>query len=354
MLTKDEKFRVFRSMLVQILERRKKPLPPRALFLPLITKSSWTPLLEIDYNLHKSNSTYFSDLDVSRAQIMMCLLRTGIERLLKGEEVAMVEETRRSGSVARYGVEQHAELAARGGGKFLIALGGISCHFKKEIKAYSGYEIWTRVLSWDRKWIYLVSHIVKRGMAKPEEYVLQPRKWRGNGPEIRKKGESEEARAKRKEEWKKGLYATSIAKYVVKRGRITVPPELVLERSKLLPPRPPERQDDPISEPTLDGCESADQSMISINAAKSIRDSIEASAVLVNGTKTPSDDSTTSTTSKGDGAPTDNDHWDWDACEKKRLEGLKFAEMFAGLDGLHDEFDGGIDEALGTYNDLFW
>ena len=337
-------------MFVQLLERRNASLPPRALFLPLITKASWTPLLELDYNLHKSNSTYFSDLDVSRAQLVMCLLRTGIERLVKGEEASMAEETRRSGSAARYGMAQHAEEAMRGGGRFLVALGGISCHFKKEIKAYSGYEIWTRVLSWDRKWIYLVSHIVRKGLATPQEYVLQPGRWQGKGLEIRKK-ESEiddETRARRKEEWKSGIYATSVAKYVVKRGRLTVPPELVLERSKLLPPRPKERMDDPISKPTLEGHTSADQSTISVDAAKSVHDSIGGSVVMTNGTKTPTSDSATNTTTTGEG------DWNWHACEKKRLEGLKFAELFAGLDGLHDEFDGGVDGALGAYVDLFW
>ncbi|KAL9097681.1 MAG: hypothetical protein Q9165_000007 [Trypethelium subeluteriae] len=340
-------------MLIQLIERR-RPFPPRALFLPLITKSAWTPLLELDYNLHKSNSTYFADLDVARAQLMLCLFRTGIERLIKGEETVMVEETRLSGSVARYGVENHAQEALKGGGKFLIALGGISCHFKKEIKAYSGYEIWTRVLSWDRKWIYLVSHIVKRGLAKPEEYVLQTGRWRGRSAEIRSdkdKEISEEARTKRKEEWKRGIYATSVAKYVVKRGRITIPPELVLERSRLLPPRPPERKEDPISKPTLEGDASADQSMISVEAAQAIQDEIERSAVLVNGVKTAG-------TSGANATPvniiSNEDSWDWDACEKKRLEGLKFAEMFAGLDALHDDFDGGVDGVLGSYVDLLW
>ncbi|KAL9081407.1 MAG: hypothetical protein Q9157_000126 [Trypethelium eluteriae] len=341
-------------MLVQLIERQRRPFPPRALFLPLITKSAWTPLLELDYNLHKSNSTYFADLDVARAQLMLCLLRTGIQRLMKGEESTMVEETRRSGSVARYGVENHAQEALKGGGKFLIALGGISCHFKKEIKAYSGYEIWTRVLSWDRKWIYLVSHIVKRGLAKPEEYVLQTGRWGGRSTELRgnkEKETSEEARARRKEEWKSGIYATSVAKYVVKRGRITIPPELVLERSKLLPPRPPERKEDPISKPMLEGDENADQSMISVEAAQSMQDTSKKSAVLVNGAET-SDMSSANATC--DSTTSDEDGWDWEACEKKRLEGLKFAEMFAGLDALHDEFDGGVDGVLGSYVDLFW
>ena len=344
-------------MIVQLFERRKTPFPPRALFLPLITKASWTPFLELDYNLHKSNSTYFSDLDVSRAQLMMSLLRTGIERLVRGEESTMVEETRRSGSAARYGMEQHAQEAARGGGKFLIALGGISCHFKKEVKAYSGYEIWTRVLSWDRKWIYLVSHIMKRGLVKPTEYVLQPRKWRGKSPEIIRKEESEvteEVKSKRKEQWKKGIYATSVAKYVVKRGRLTIPPELVLERSKLLPPRPSERKEHGISQPTLDGDASTNQSMISIDAPTSMHDDVEASAVMVDGVETSSSEGVAGSASPYDKPLDREDNWNWDACEKKRVQGLRFAEMFAGLDGLHDEFDGGADGALGAYVDLFW
>lgn len=48
---------------------------------------SRSPLLETDYNLHKSNSTYFSDLDESRTVLMTRLLtpnsKEGVKNLEK-------------------------------------------------------------------------------------------------------------------------------------------------------------------------------------------------------------------------------------------------------------------------------
>jgi hypothetical protein len=46
-------------------------------FQPLITRTH-TLLLEIDYYMHKSNSTYYSDLDVSRTHLLLALLQQGL------------------------------------------------------------------------------------------------------------------------------------------------------------------------------------------------------------------------------------------------------------------------------------
>ncbi|KAI9703940.1 MAG: hypothetical protein M1820_005722 [Bogoriella megaspora] len=345
-------FRVWRSMIMQLFERRKTVLQPQDLFLPLITRSAWTPLLEIDYNMHKSNSTYFSDLDVSRAQLMLCLLRTGIERLARGEETQMARETEQSGAAAKYGVTNHVAEARKGGGKYHIALGGVSCHFKKEIAAYSGYEIWTRVLSWDRKWIYLISHIVKRGTVKPSAYVLQSR-WGGSKVNDQGRKFNESERITQKERWKKNIYATSVAKYVVKRGRITIPPELVLERSRLLPRRPQERKEVDISNARLDSESSADQSIISVDTIKSVQDSVDLSSAVDNEEQSNKQPPAATDSNLRSHAEEDK-FWDWEACESKRLTGLKLAEIFGGLDALHDEFDGNADGVLGSYADLFW
>ena len=40
----------------------------------------------MDYNLHKSNSTYFADLDVARAHAVGAVIRTGLARLNSGDE----------------------------------------------------------------------------------------------------------------------------------------------------------------------------------------------------------------------------------------------------------------------------
>lgn len=266
-------FRFFRIMIYQLYFQR-KPLPPPskqprptkqingntpqpkehdtllssagALFLPMLTTSMYTPLLETDYNGHKSNSTYFADLDMARTQLVSCLLRKGI---------------RQSG----VGSDGH-----------IIAMGAVSCHFKREIKPYARFDIWTRVLSWDRKWMYIISHMVRPGAVQPDGWALQP--WKKG---ITGKGKGDDAEQDRGE-WQKAICATSISKYVVKKGRMTVSPEYVLNHSDLLPPAPSdeERRD--------------------------------ATAV-----------------------------WTWDLVEQERKRGLTVAEKFGALDapgGLHDEF----------------
>src|SRR5438045_3403928 len=62
--------RFVRSLFGQLYGRRARRLTPGDLFKPMITVPFRTPLLETDYNLHKSNSTYFSDLDMARTQLV--------------------------------------------------------------------------------------------------------------------------------------------------------------------------------------------------------------------------------------------------------------------------------------------
>ncbi|TKA73815.1 hypothetical protein B0A49_02081 [Cryomyces minteri] len=298
---------------------QRQVLPPRSLFEPLIT-STHTSLGECDYNLHKSNSTYFSDLDISRAQLVSCLIKRGLERLNKGDT---------SGLEGAASQVPKAQGKGKAGESYIVALGGVSCAFKREIKPFQRYEIWTRVLCWDRKWLYLVSHIVRKNTVKPIRYTLQP--WRRSSS--KSPAETEEDVQRERERIKGAILASSIAKYVVKKGRLTIPPELVLLRSELLPPRsapseptpPPSGTDTPITGPLS----SPEEALATLTAN-------------ADGAETPRD-----------GRPADGD-WTWDAMEKERLRGLKLAEMFGALDGLHDEFTGGMDGALGEYADLLW
>ncbi|KAJ0309571.1 hypothetical protein COL516b_002818 [Colletotrichum fioriniae] len=80
--------------------------------------------------MHKSKSTYFTDLDMSRGNISLVLFREPINPF-------------------------------SGPKQFIMILGGAQCVWRKEIARYEKYELWTRVLSWDEKWIYLVTHFVK-------------------------------------------------------------------------------------------------------------------------------------------------------------------------------------------------
>ncbi|KAL5601520.1 hypothetical protein FOBRF1_009053 [Fusarium oxysporum] len=107
---------------------------------------------------------------------------------------------------------------------FTMILGGTTCTWRKEIKPYARYELWTRVLSWDEKWLYVVTHFVKPGVFQPTEFVLQPYKK----PKAAK-GQEKDV------DTLKSVYASSVARYVFKNNRRTIPPEEALQKSNLLP-----------------------------------------------------------------------------------------------------------------------
>ncbi|KJZ76898.1 hypothetical protein HIM_03775 [Hirsutella minnesotensis 3608] len=151
-------YRIFYSIVYHHFLRKSPQLPPRALFKPIITETR-APLLEIDYNLHKSNSTYFTDLDVSRTHLVSYLCQRGLHKLTDNKATKLVLDPATGHPV---------------GGSMGIMLGAVSCSFKREIGAYRGYELWSRVLCWDRKWLYVMTHFVPKGAARPTEWLDPP------------------------------------------------------------------------------------------------------------------------------------------------------------------------------------
>ncbi|KAH1415431.1 hypothetical protein KXV70_003502 [Aspergillus fumigatus] len=140
-------------------------------FLPSIT-STYAPLFECDYIMHKSNSTYFTDLDASRSYLLSALCYDGL-------------------------VTVDRELAAEGKKGMLAAIiGSVTTSFKKEIRIFQEYEVWSRILTWDRKWLYIE---VDRRIQMP-------------------------------------LWPTGYFCYidVFKKGRLTIPPERILRASGLM------------------------------------------------------------------------------------------------------------------------
>lgn len=103
-----------------------------------------------------------------------------------------------------------------------MILGSTCCTWRKEIKPYQSYEIWTRVLSWDEKWIYMVAHFVEPDSFLPTEWVLKPHSKPAKSKTRTNKAPS------------KAVFASSVSRYVFKSGRKTVPPEVVLQRCRLL------------------------------------------------------------------------------------------------------------------------
>ncbi|KAK9414514.1 putative Capsule polysaccharide biosynthesis protein [Seiridium unicorne] len=277
--------RIFNTMIGHLFVREFHAHGPEVLFHPVISETHVT-LLEVDYNIHKSNSTYFADLDVSRSHLASHLFARGIRLLGNNAESKLVMNPSDPTKVAK--------------GRFGVSLGAVFCSFKREIKPYQKYELWTRVLSWDRKWLYLVTHFVEAGAVKPKSW------------DAASFGVTRDAEGK-PEEWQKKIFATAVSKYVWKMGRLTVHPAIVMEASGLLPARP-------------EGWVSTESS----------------------GMVTPSEPVTGNT----DGEAKEHDAetgWDWRRIEDERLKGLEFAQHFAELDGLAGEFDGGENGALGKF-----
>jgi hypothetical protein len=305
--------RVLRGIFYQ-LYLQPSPQPPKHLFAPMITSSRNT-LYDCDYNLHKSNSTYFADLDVARAHTVGCLIRTGLARLNRGDEEGLPSETKTAK------------------GSYYVALGAVSCFFQRQIEPLQSFEIYTRVLSWDRKWLYLVSHIVKKGAVKPDAYVLQPwKKVKRRLDEVKQQDE----------DLKKHIFATSVARYCFKKGRLTINPEIVLERSRLLPARPAGVGLPPRAEASSDATPAE---VVPTPAGDAGSMSPEAVASQVS-------------SRLGDFAEhisqqqsTEDESWTWQDMEKERLRGLQTAIHFDKLSAVHNELRGG--EVLGEYAD-YW
>jgi hypothetical protein len=328
---------------------------------------------ETDYNLHKSNSTYFADLDVARTHLVVALLRRGIRGVgtRPGEETttwAISSAAQRSqvkpfvpptplnpfghtgidtlsstgASTPRIGrgmTEEEFMAVATQPGNLLVALGSVACWFHREIPPYRSYEIWTRLLTWDRKWMYIVSYFVEPGTLKPDEFVLQP--WRN-----RPARPSKESLEERKQRVRRKIFATSIATYVVKKGRLTIPPEVVLQRSQMLPDKPP-------------GASSTfftpSQSGSSSGGGASPTAQMLAESALHTGTTATEEGSVPSVLVESlfpEAGADEDAPWTWEMVERERKRGLRFAQAFDGLNSLRDEFDGGRGRVLGSFSDF--
>jgi len=316
-------WRVLRGIFYQI-HLTKNPMTQPHLFKPMIT-SSYTAIYECDYNGHKSNSTYFADLDVARAHLVGALFRTSLKRMNAGDYEGLPPNEKGTGG------------RSKGKESYFIALGGVACIFRKEIKPLQEFEIWTRLLSWDNKWIYIVSHVVKKGSIKPTGYHMQP--WKQN--KARKSGKKFDAGD---QDMTRNIFATSISKYVCKKGRLTIPPALLLERSRLLPPKP--QGNGHVSDSTVlvdnSDASTGTGTPSNLTSPENMGLAAEAVSARLGGSSPESSDF------KSEDQP-----MTWDEVETERLRGMEIAKHFDGLTVLQDEF-GKSDEVLGKYADYLW
>lgn len=222
--------RVFNGFTLHYLPRRHLPVPVSTSSSPTIFRptvySTSVPLGEIDFSFHKSNSTYLTDLDVARGYHVYTVFRQSFFAW-----------------TTKYGAKK----------RVFPVLGGATCVWKKEIKPLEKVDVWTRVLGWDEKWFYMVSHFVRpsatnTGTAKGGKNQAEgittggskeganTSQWNGKN-KVKDGQDSDKERIFNKEEGPQdevkkeeepinpNIYATCICKYVLKQGRKTVKPE---------------------------------------------------------------------------------------------------------------------------------
>ncbi|EEH21145.1 hypothetical protein PABG_03376 [Paracoccidioides brasiliensis Pb03] len=267
--------------LVEIFHKKKGHVGHHPLFTP-VTIVTHTPLLEMDYNMHKSNSTYFSDLDIARTALVTNLVTPGME-LCRRE----LEKEVDSNGKKKYP------------GRLAVMLGSVYCSFKKEIAPYERYDMQSRLSGWDDKWLYVIT------------YFLRPTKRTGE---------------------KKTILAIGVSQYVIKKGRLTVKPAKVFQAGGLMPVRLdgadssngtpsgsgiPLTTDTPANGEAINSGEGLDESLV--REVMTLTDSTDLSqAVLEN--------------KRRDNENTWVQEWTWERIEEQRLKGLDFVKAFIGLD----------------------
>ncbi|SCU93406.1 LAFA_0F16248g1_1 [Lachancea sp. 'fantastica'] len=91
--------------------------------------STYASLFECDFYLHKSNSTYFEELDVSRTDLMTKIF----------QKLFLTSK--------RYPY---------------VPVANVFTTFMKEIKPFQAYEVRSCILCWDEKWLYVMSRFLTK------------------------------------------------------------------------------------------------------------------------------------------------------------------------------------------------
>ncbi|ODA79277.1 hypothetical protein RJ55_04870 [Drechmeria coniospora] len=130
--------------------------------------------------MHKSNSTYFTDLDVARIKLLGRIIAP-----------AWPMNNMRIEYKGRDGIARRERVR----GRAALVLGATYTSFKREMAAFASYDVESRILGWDSRWLFVGSWFVSR-KGKPRQ-----------------------------------ISASSLSKYIIKKGRITVKPEQFLSES---------------------------------------------------------------------------------------------------------------------------
>ncbi|KAK2767668.1 hypothetical protein FQN54_003826 [Arachnomyces sp. PD_36] len=179
------------------------PTPPSKSAPSIFHKESVTSsrccALDCDINFHKSNSTFLTDLDINRAELLSQHFPAALNKL-----------------------SSRGDADEKGKGKRVnLILGAVHTSFHREIKPYQRYEVKSRILAWDEKWIFVVSYFVKPGtvISKVAGEALL---------EVNREATDLDAKKSDGARPGAGIFATAVSRYVLKKGRVTVPPEMLM------------------------------------------------------------------------------------------------------------------------------
>ncbi|KAJ1326213.1 thioesterase family protein [Microdochium nivale] len=297
--------RVLGGMVQHFILRAPHRHTPDKLFHPVVS-TTHTSLMEVDYNIHKSNSTYFADLDVSRTHLIAHLLARGCHTAGNNARTRLVLDPS----------DPSGAKPARG--KFGVMLGAVSCSFKREIRPFVKYEMWSRVLAWDRKWMYIITHFVERGVAKPGKPLP--------------------------EGWEKKIHATAVSKYVFKIGRLTVHPAVLVGASGLLPERPGGWVTEGSGSDSDNGSGGTTTPDVVVVNANGSAEATEGTNGAAKPAEPVAEGDSMGVSGSGSG------EWDWRRTEAELQKGLRYARQFAALDDLHGDFRGAEEGVLGRFS----
>lgn len=201
-----------------------------------------------------------------------------------------------------------------------VILGSVHTSFHREIKPYQLYEVRSRILGWDQKWLVIISFFIRPASKGKDEVVL----------------------------------ASALSKYVVKKGRFTVAPERCLTTAGWLPPRPEncqsgagqnressEESESPLNDqPQSSQLSQTEPSIISTPdndgiAAPIPESAVDATASFIEKLESAAQVASASNTidplvplTKLDKAG----EWDWHRIEMERIRGIQIAAAWLSLD----------------------
>lgn len=299
-----------------LIEASKEHRNVHPVFRPVTTTSS-TSWYETDYNLHKSNSTYFADLDHSRTALISALIAPVMVLNVLVPTADSNEATKRAN--------------AKPGLIFPVLASGHTS-FLREIKPFQKYYMRSRLLTWDRKWLITASYFVRPATKK--EKAFYKKKGQECPDEI--------------------LLACALNKYVLKQGGKTIEPALGLSASGWFnyPETPAtaatgetavgtgSNTPNPVAGPSSATMETADQMQKlarRLSRGPEKRPDIEAIS-----TETGKPTTDVSNVTKGE--KTELGGWTWAEIEAERKRGMELAENWLNLDGgLRKEYEYGIE-----------